>query len=165
MASGLSPHTRRSDRMTTTGRGTAPRPPAPADDAGFATLWSALRRQNLPVVSDPIKMQWEGSDMHKYSDENFLASWLKRALRARFGAVVKEPVPDTLLSLLSEAQKVRNPNIRQTVRYFGTSKSKSIPAPISDRQFLTHKTGLMVVTAKQVLVELGFVDKGYPLEC
>ncbi|KXV61286.1 hypothetical protein AD947_00870 [Acetobacter tropicalis] len=109
MASGLSPHTRRSGRMTTTGRGIAPRPPAPADDAGLAILWSAPRRQNLPVVGDPIKMQWEGSDMHKYSDENFLASWLKRALRARFGAVVKEPVPDTLLSLLSEVPESEKP--------------------------------------------------------
>ncbi|MCW4578936.1 NepR family anti-sigma factor (plasmid) [Komagataeibacter nataicola] len=34
---------------------------------------------------------------------------MKRALRARFGAVVKEPVPDTLLSLLSEVPESEKP--------------------------------------------------------
>lgn len=50
---------------------------------------------------------------------------------------------------------MRNPKIRRTARYLGASKSKSIPAPISDRQFLTDKTGFMVATAKQVLAESG----------
>ncbi len=40
----------------------------------------------------------------RWLDEGYLDRWLKRSLHERYSAVLREPVPDELIRLLSKEQ-------------------------------------------------------------